>query len=379
MADDHLLAKVHGLSDLELAALLCLLSREHCLISTPPEALDDLIEELQLISTQTFGLRCAVVHCHPETTLDDFTSSILVPTTARASSFLQARHADTPESSYFASRSDTLTPQPRVTSFQAPSPSTVPTTNIIANVVIAKNLNAAPKAVQIQALELLRTRRIFTRTSVQQAPKKFLFVAALAARSGGAARVTPHLNDFFYLAHWHDPNDGFANLDEAEYGGGTAGEGSETASMESVVKKSSCGGEPAVSDDPLFSDVDIATLAKLSREVQVDVDVFRYQMNIISFLRIHRAVRSGVSPTATKHFEQLIKALAPLHGLNYATPALVALALKKTYLHRIQIVRPEEERSIQWGSQVEAVKALLDGVGPEEVMDDVLEMVPTPL
>lgn len=113
--------------------------------------------------------------------------------------------------------------------------------------------------------------------------------------------------------------------------------------------------------------------------MQVDIDVVRYQMNIISFLRMHRAVRGGVSPTATKHFEQLIKSLAPLHGLNYATPALVALALKKTYLHRIQIVRPDDERSLQWGSQLEAVKALLEGVGPEEVMDDVLEMVPTPL
>lgn len=52
MADDHLLTKVHGLSDLELAGLLCLMSREHCLISTTPEALDDLVEELQLVSSR---------------------------------------------------------------------------------------------------------------------------------------------------------------------------------------------------------------------------------------------------------------------------------------------------------------------------------------
>ena len=30
MADESLLSKVHGLSDLELAALLCLMNREHC-------------------------------------------------------------------------------------------------------------------------------------------------------------------------------------------------------------------------------------------------------------------------------------------------------------------------------------------------------------
>ncbi len=89
----------------------------------------------------------------------------------------------------------------------------------IGNVVLAKNLDRAPKAVQIQALELLRTRRIFTRTAVQTAPKQFLFMAVVGAESGGQARVTSHLNDHLYLAHWHDPEDGFAHLDE-EWGGG---------------------------------------------------------------------------------------------------------------------------------------------------------------
>lgn len=49
MADEDLLKKVHGLSDLELAQLLCLTGREHALISTAPETLDDLVEELQLV------------------------------------------------------------------------------------------------------------------------------------------------------------------------------------------------------------------------------------------------------------------------------------------------------------------------------------------
>lgn len=123
----------------------------------------------------------------------------------------------------------------------------------MANVIIAKNLDLAPKAVQIQALELLRTRRIFTRTSVQAAPKQFLLVAALAARSGGEARVTPHLNDFLYLAHWHDPEDGFANLEE-RYELSISGGDAETASTESVVVRKSLSGEPVVSLDPLLSD-----------------------------------------------------------------------------------------------------------------------------
>lgn len=49
MADNGLIDKVHDLSDLELAVLLCLISREHCLISTPSSAIDDVVLELQLV------------------------------------------------------------------------------------------------------------------------------------------------------------------------------------------------------------------------------------------------------------------------------------------------------------------------------------------
>lgn len=49
MADESLYDRVHELTDLELAALLSLINREHCLISTPEYALDDLVAELQLV------------------------------------------------------------------------------------------------------------------------------------------------------------------------------------------------------------------------------------------------------------------------------------------------------------------------------------------
>jgi hypothetical protein len=123
----------------------------------------------------------------------------------------------------------------------------------------------------------------------------------------------------------------------------------------------------------------VASLAALSEHIRIDVDVLRYQMNIVSFLRMHRAVADGITPTATKHFEQLIRCLAPIHRLDFVTPALVNLAVRKVYLHRIHIVRPEKERSVQWGSETEAVRTLLDGIGPEDVIEDVLGMVTAPV
>ena len=102
-------------------------------------------------------------------------------------------------------------------------------------------------------------------------------------------------------------------------------------------------------------------------------------MNIISFLRMHRAVADGMTPTATKHLERLTRCLAPLHKADFVTPALVGLAVKKVFLHRIRITPPEKERSMQWGSALEAVEAVLEDVGPEEVIEDVLSMVTAPL
>ncbi|KAI1864598.1 uncharacterized protein JN550_008885 [Neoarthrinium moseri] len=431
MADEDLLRKIHGLGDLDLAALLCLINREHCIISTEPEALDDLVDELQLVATETFNLKPTVVSLGPQSTLDDFAASILLPTPAsRSSSPLRTR---TPVSdSYFHpshaslhpgsgggtnTHHRTLSPLTQLSPGSAATPGGQSSAYVpapqIANVVLARDLDKAPKAVQIQALELLRTRRIFTRTSVQTAPKQFLFVAVLGAPSGGDARLTQHLNDFFYVAHWHDPLDGFAHLEERE---AALQEDDDDASLNadadvdtdslrsdrSVVRRpsrtsrastpgnelltpGSAAGRGITSyeggaAEPVITEADITTVSLASCSVSVDVDVLRYQMNLVSFLRMHHAVGGGVGPVATQHLDALVRSMAVLHGLDYATPALVALALRKVYLHRIRIIRdPAVERSVQWGSDVAAVERMLEGVGPEEVMDDVLEMVDVPL
>lgn len=394
MADEQLLHKIHALDNISLAVLLSLVAREHCLISTPTSAVDPLVEELRLISTRTFHLQPAIIPCHAHTTIDDFATALLIPSSP--SNRRPSSNHD-PSASYFS-------PQPGGSRYQHPHSRThhayqSPATPAqIANVVIAKNLDRAPRAVQIQALELLRTRRLFTRSAVHAAPRQFLLVAVVGARGPGEARVVPHLNDFLYLAHWHDPEEegGFANLDEEE--GRDADDGADaasTTSSESVVKTGvgvrppgsvagQAGGRGlaasgAGDDGPVFTEGELSCLAELGQRVRVDVDVLRYQMNIVSFLRMHRAVAGGITPTATKHFELLMKSLAPLHGLDFVTPSLVAKATRKVYLHRIKLVAPEHERSMQWGSDLAAVEAILEGVGPEEVIEDVLELVAVPV
>jgi hypothetical protein len=71
--------------------------------------------------------------------------------------------------------------------------------------------------------------------------------------------------------------------------------------------------------------------------------------------------------------------LAALHGLDFVTPSLVALAVKKVFPHRITIASPERERSMQFGSDLTAVKQFLEGLTPELAIDAVLAKVDCPL
>ncbi|KAI4261984.1 MAG: hypothetical protein L6R42_002832 [Xanthoria sp. 1 TBL-2021] len=240
----------------------------------------------------------------------------------------------------------------------------------IADVVILKNLELANYDIQIQALELIRTKRLFTHTSVVTTPKAFCMVII---QSSVGPRLNKHLNDHIFLSHSHDLEDGFMNLDNA-----SEWIEDDRSSSSSVVRKS----DPQRSRDGAgitFSEADIQTLIKQVKNTKVTSEVECYLQNIVTFLRMHRAVDGGINPRSTKYFKTLVTCLAPLSGLDYVTPSLVAIAARKVYPHRIILTVPERDRSLQYGSELAAVKAVLEGVTPEAVIEDVLAAVEAPL
>ncbi|KAG9200552.1 hypothetical protein G6514_006894 [Epicoccum nigrum] len=243
----------------------------------------------------------------------------------------------------------------------------------IANIVIAKNLNRTSSQVQIQALELIRGKRNFTRTAVHAAPRPFLFVALTNLNT---TPLTMHLNDQFFISHKHYYEDGLPNIEEQH---GKEKDLGDDQSTSSVIHTPPLAPLKSTSRATLFSADDLTTFTKRISNVKISSEVRAYLHNIVVFMRLHRAVAGGISAMATRHFNSLAYALAPLHGLDYISPSMVALAARKIYPHRIVITAPENERSLQWGSSLEAVKAVLDGVTADDVVEEVLESVEVPL
>lgn len=43
-------------------------------------------------------------------------------------------------------------------------------------------------------------------------------------------------------------------------------------------------------------------------------------------------------------------------------------------MHRVVVAKPEDDRSLQYGSDRETVRRVLTGVGPEDILDSVLAL-----
>lgn len=89
----RIVERVQNLSDLELAALLCLIAKQHCAIEVQDDLVDDLAEELALVCgphlgtifsanqaqivSEVFGLSYAVLSDEEQSSIDVFGDAIL--------------------------------------------------------------------------------------------------------------------------------------------------------------------------------------------------------------------------------------------------------------------------------------------------------------
>lgn len=359
------------LSDLELLFLICLIADNHCIVRAAKEDLNDVQRDIEAISNSLFGFSCAVVDCHAQTSLEDISNAVIEDDNSRGRD--GGSYTGASSIPFRSSRSG------------SPTLNNTLDERKTCNVVIARNLNKTERNVQIQALELMRSRRIYSRTAVHATPKRFLFIALLEDSIPGPPFLTPHLNDqFFVFQEYSSSNTAEDGLRLAKRAPRTPSPSS-LSSGNSIVRRPSPYKRPSFTPsmgyrslDPPITDTHLAYLSELVSKVRPSSVISRHIHNIPSHLRLHRHVAGGVSAISTRHLNLLSKILAVLQlppnddrAVPVITPTLVSLAATKVYAHRIELVsKPEDERSMQWGSDHEAVAQSLKSASVERCIEE---------
>ncbi|KAJ6006075.1 hypothetical protein N7451_004019 [Penicillium sp. IBT 35674x] len=362
MDDTSLEDVARQLSDLEMALFLCLAAQEHCLIETTGDSVYDLGKELALICSSTFDLSYSILECDSETSIEDIHNELLTADARKTlvrPSYSRARTETSSNlSSYLGGHRDRS---------KSPIPSMVANEPNVVNVIIAKHFNLTSEDFQVQAMQLMRTRQLVTEIGILNAPLDFLFVPLVARDS---AELHPplkaHLRDQLFISHFHDPDDGFVYLEENDWLSDAQLSASSVIHTPKPLQKSSAKVNRMVMEK----------IREASNSVTMSAEVVRYIQDIVVFLRLSRAVAGGVSARANFQFSQLAQFLTPLHGIDFLTPSIVALAARKVFRHRIVVASPGDDRSLQYGSDLAAVSCVLVDVTPDSILDGVLELEP---
>ncbi|KAK4863041.1 hypothetical protein LT330_010623 [Penicillium expansum] len=352
------------LSDLEVAILLCLVAREHCLIETTSHCINDLAKELALIGSTTFNYTYCILDCSSATSIEDILNDVLTP---------DARANYRPSRPWLNTESAKKNQSSKRSSYKSlgdysklPTPFSPLSSNVV-NIVVAKNFNFVSDDIQMHMLQLMRSRELVTESGTLSAPQDFLFIPLVERDSDQLQPpLKPHMNDNLFISHFHSPGDGYTYLEENDW----LSDGEISAS--SVIHKSKGKQTKNATISPLV----MAQLRETSASVSTNAEVVRYIQDIVVFLRLSRAVAGGVSANANIQFSRFAQLLAPLHGIDYLTPSIVALAARKVFRHRIVVTPPGEDRSLQYGSNLHAVSDVLADVTPDSILDGILALEP---
>ncbi|EXJ55893.1 hypothetical protein A1O7_08824 [Cladophialophora yegresii CBS 114405] len=363
------LEHVEDLTDLELAVLLSLVAQHHCMVVTTGDLLDDLASELALIVRDMFNLSYIILDRDDLQSINAFGAAILDDDNADDDGALYESDAD-------VANPGMLSPKLASVDFRAAPSSLLERSKLdtrkVVNVVIAKDFNYAHQDVQIQALDLIRRRRVYSRTTVHLAPKTFLLLP-LVTTSSKHIRLNKHLSDRIFMSHSHSAEDGFPNLEELDGAASSEDHGSGYSYSHSPSARR----QETIASRRIDAKL-IEQLRAQSQATTVTPEIRRYLQDVVVFLRMERGVDGGISPYATTLFLALAKYLAPFHGIDYVTPSLVALAAKKIYPHRIIMATSSRERSTQYGTDLASAHDLLNDLDPEKVIQNVLDTIECP-
>lgn len=209
-------------------------------------------------------------------------------------------------------------------------------------VVIIRGLENTTLKFQVAMLEVMKARQ------PQKLEEVFLVVAIVESIQGSEMCLYRYLQDQFW----------FRQTQLVEPFGGE----SEVVGPESVL-----------------SYEEVVKIRRQVAEVTMIPEIRRYILDIIVFIRNHRIVVEGVATRFIKEFELLVKCLAVVNGYSYVTPVVVKLAARKFFPLRISVCDYEDEATLNWGSEVDLIRLMMQKWNADLVIEDVLKRVQPPI
>ncbi len=214
---------------------------------------------------------------------------------------------------------------------------------IMANVVLADEINRATPRTQSCLLEAMEERQVTVEGETMALPRPFLVLATQnPVEQEGTFPLPEAQLDRFLLR---------------------IKQGYPTAQEEDLILTRFQKENPLQNLEPVTDGEELSRMQGLCRTVLVDQPVREYILDLVRTTRSHQAVRLGASPRAAQGLLRAAQALAAVKGRAFAVPDDVKELAGPVLAHRL-LIRPE---------------ARLRGAGGEELVQEILAKIKAPV
>jgi len=214
---------------------------------------------------------------------------------------------------------------------------------IFANVVLADEINRAPPKTQAALLEAMEEEQVTVDGETHQLPDPFFVIATQnPVEQEGTFELPEAQVDRFLVKT-------------------TLGYPEESGELELLRRRAGRSDRAPTVGAVLDGDA-VRDLRTVPEGVHVEADVLEYIAAIGRATRIRPQVQTGVSPRGTQRLFEAARAHAVIEGRDFVTPDDVRRVAMPVLAHRL-VLTPE---------------AAVEGVDPDEIVEDVLDSVPVP-
>lgn len=214
---------------------------------------------------------------------------------------------------------------------------------LLAQVVLADEINRATPRTQSALLEAMEERQVSVERQTLALPRPFIVIATQNPIESEGTFVLPEaqLDRFLMRLRLDYPS-------QAE---------------ERLILQRFKEEQPLLELTPVLGADRLQTLQKIIRRVRVEPSVESYIVEIVRATRTHSAIELGASPRGTLALYRAAQAQAAIHGRNYVIPDDVKRMARPVLAHRL----------------LATSQARLHGRIMEQIIDDVLHTIAVPV